>query len=73
MNNRKHKVPTTKTEIIAFIQNELGVKVERIEQLGNGIVYCKLFEKLYPGSINLKKLKLNPKVDYDNLHNLKLL
>jgi hypothetical protein len=56
---QKKRSLATKSEIFKFIEYELGVLVTAIEELGNGVVYCRLFEKLYPGSI--KKIKMNAK------------
>lgn len=47
--------------------------VNKVEDLGNGVAFCRLFAVMYPGTIQLNKLNPKAKVDHENIRNLKLL
>ena len=44
----------------------------KVEDLGDGVVYCKIINHYFPGTININRLNLQPKNEYDYSLNLKL-
>jgi hypothetical protein len=44
----------------------------KVEDLGDGVIYCKIINHYFPGSVNLNRLNLNPKNEYEYSLNLKL-
>ncbi|KAL4488947.1 hypothetical protein ABPG72_005734 [Tetrahymena utriculariae] len=63
----------SKNEILAWINDLLKVNMTLIEQLGSGTMYCQLLDVIFPGQIPLSKVKWTAKLEYDFLHNFKIL
>ena len=71
----------SRTELLKWINNTLQVQnrsniklnLQKIEELGTGAVYCQLFDAVYPGKISLKKVKWTANLEYEYLHNFKIL
>ncbi|KAL4441708.1 hypothetical protein ABPG74_008705 [Tetrahymena malaccensis] len=63
----------SKNEILAWINDLLKVNMTLIEQLGSGTMYCQLLDVIYPGQVPLSKVKWTAKLEYDFLHNFKIL
>ena len=59
--------------LIKWINNILDIKLERIEQLGAGNVYCQLLDAAHPGKVPLMKVKWAAKTYIDFLYNFKIL
>lgn len=51
---------------LKIIQNFTQIDIKSIEELGNGVVYCKLFDRIYPGTGIMKKIKLNANKEWEN-------
>lgn len=45
----------------------------QLEQLGNGVAYCLILHHYFPSYINVKKVCMCPRRQFDNIHNLRLL
>lgn len=45
----------------------------QLEQLGNGVAYCLILHHYFPSHINVKKVCMCPRRQFDNIHNLRLL
>lgn len=63
----------SKSELLEWINSYFDVNYTKIEQCGNGVVYCLIFDTLYPNTININKLSKNPKTEFQILTNFKLL
>lgn len=66
-------VTASRSELLEWINTYFDVNYTKIEQCGNGEVYCLIFNALFPNTINISKLNKNPKNDYNILNNYKLL
>ncbi|CAD8126673.1 unnamed protein product [Paramecium sonneborni] len=62
----------SKTEILHWINALLKTNLTKIEQLGNGIAYCKLLNMIDPTCLNPTKIVLKTKTQIDHINNLKL-
>ncbi|KAL0251936.1 hypothetical protein GEMRC1_001148 [Eukaryota sp. GEM-RC1] len=62
-----------KRVILDWIKDFFGLKVDKIEHLGNGAVYLHIMDALYPNAVNLSKANFNAYLEHDNLRNLKYL
>lgn len=60
-------------EIIAWINDTLKTNMSKIEELCTGGVYCQFMDMLFPGSVNLKKVKLDAKLEHEYINNFKAL
>ncbi|XP_041447710.1 microtubule-associated protein RP/EB family member 1-like [Drosophila obscura] len=63
----------SRKEIIKWVNNALNIKIKELEALGSGAEYCRLFNQLRPGIINLKKVKYGSRLQSDFQSNLILL
>ncbi|XP_055386708.1 microtubule-associated protein RP/EB family member 2-like [Condylostylus longicornis] len=59
-------------ELLNWVNDTLSANYKKIEELCSGIAYCQLMEKIFPGSVAMKKLKVNAKMDHEYIWNLKL-
>ena len=44
-----------------------------MEELGTGAAYCQFMDMLFPGTVPLKRVKFNTKLEHEYLNNFKLL
>lgn len=63
----------SKSELISWINSTFDLNYTKVDQCGNGVVYCLIFNSLYPNIINPAKINTNPKTDFQILNNFKLL
>lgn len=59
-------------EIVAWVNKQLSCYIYKIEELCTGAVYCCLMDKLYPGIINMEKVKIRANLEYEFLANFRL-
>mmetsp|Transcript_10847 Transcript_10847/g.28155 ORF Transcript_10847/g.28155 Transcript_10847/m.28155 type:complete len:282 (+) Transcript_10847:74-919(+) len=64
---------TGRKEIVAWIQSKYQPSLQRIEDLCTGAVYCQIIDSIYPGSVQLSKVKFNAKQEHEFVHNYKIL
>ncbi|CAD8089207.1 unnamed protein product [Paramecium primaurelia] len=62
----------SKSEILHWINALLKTNFSKIEQLGNGVAYCKLLNMIDPTCLNPSKIVLKTKTQIDHISNLKL-
>ncbi|CAK58719.1 unnamed protein product (macronuclear) [Paramecium tetraurelia] len=62
----------SKSEILHWINTLLKTNFTKIEQLGNGVAYCKLLNLIDPTCLNSTKIVLKTKTQIDHISNLKL-
>lgn len=63
----------SKTETLLWINSILKTNFTKIEQLGNGVAYCRLLHFIDPTCINAIKIINKTKNQIDHISNLKLL
>lgn len=74
------RVPTSVTsdnlsrhDMLAWINESLQLNLTKIEQLCSGAAYCQFMDMLFPGSIALKKVKFQAKLEHEYIQNFKIL
>lgn len=60
-------------DIITWINDTLQAGYTKIEELCSGSAYCQFMDMLFPGSIMLKKIKLNTQLEHEYINNFKQL
>ncbi|KAL7691492.1 putative microtubule-associated protein RP/EB [Plasmopara halstedii] len=60
-------------ELLAWLNEFLQTDYTKIEHLADGIAYCQIFNTIYPGKVNLKRLNLHARTETENERNLKVL
>ena len=59
--------------MLAWINESLQLNLTKIEQLCSGAAYCQFMDMLFPGSIALKKVKFQAKLEREYIQNFKIL
>ncbi|CAF0754006.1 unnamed protein product [Didymodactylos carnosus] len=60
-------------DILQWINNALDANYVKVEDLCTGAAYCQFMEMMFPGSMQLKKVKFNAKLEHENIQNFKVL
>jgi RP/EB family microtubule-associated protein len=60
-------------EIIEYLNNQLDLSLEKIEQTASGAVACQLMDKFFPGSVQMKRVNWEAKSDFQFIENYKIL
>ncbi|XP_059172590.1 microtubule-associated protein RP/EB family member 1-like isoform X1 [Physella acuta] len=60
-------------DMIAWINDTLQTSYTKIEELCSGAAYCQFMDLLFPGSLSLKKVKFNTKLEHEYIQNFKVL
>lgn len=60
-------------DIIAWINDTLKTNLSKIEELCTGGVYCQFMDMMFPGSIRMKKVKFDTKLEHEYISNFKAL
>ncbi|XP_067938181.1 microtubule-associated protein RP/EB family member 1-like [Watersipora subatra] len=60
-------------DMLAWVNNTLESNFGKIEQLCTGAAYCQFMHMLFPGSILLKKVKFQTKLEHEYISNFKVL
>merc|ERR1712228_235563 len=60
-------------DMIQWINTSLGMQHKKIEELCSGAVYCQFMDMLFPGSLNLRKVKWQAKLEHEYVSNFKVL
>lgn len=58
-------------DIIAWINGTLQTNYTKIEELCTGAAYCQFMDMLFPGSIVLKRVKLDARLEHEWINNFK--
>ena len=59
--------------MLAWVNDSLSTKYSKIEELCTGAIYCQFMDMLFPGSVMLKKVKFNTKLEHEYINNFKVL
>ncbi|XP_033265788.1 microtubule-associated protein RP/EB family member 1-like [Orcinus orca] len=60
-------------DMLAWINESVQLNLTKIEQLCSGAAYCQFMDMLFPGSIALKKVKFQAKLEHEYIQNFKIL
>lgn len=63
----------SKSALLEWINAYFDINYTKIEQCGNGAVYCMIFNALYPNIINVSRIHGSPSTEFETLSNYKLL
>ncbi|XP_012937996.1 microtubule-associated protein RP/EB family member 1 isoform X2 [Aplysia californica] len=60
-------------DMIAWVNDSLQTSYSKIEELCSGAAYCQFMDLLFPGSVVLKRVKFNTKLEHEYIQNFKQL
>ncbi|KPP64684.1 microtubule-associated protein RP/EB family member 1-like [Scleropages formosus] len=60
-------------DMLAWVNESLQMNHTKIEMLCSGAAYCQFMDMLFPGSVPLKKVKFQAKLEHEFIHNFKIL
>jgi len=60
-------------EMLAWVNGNLQSQFGKIEELGTGAAYCQFMDMLFPGTVPLKRVKYNSKLEHEYITNFKIL
>ncbi|XP_017037619.1 microtubule-associated protein RP/EB family member 1-like [Drosophila kikkawai] len=69
---KHHQGQWSRFQILAWISYELNTHLYKVEDLGTGAAYCCLMDKLFPGTIDMLKVKCLSNQEYEFLANFRL-
>lgn len=69
-----HQSQLSRQTVIAWIRTILPdvQPSTRIEELGKGVLYCRIINYYFPGVILINRIILHPKTEYENTLNLRI-
>lgn len=59
-------------ELTNWIRQNFEPAFQKVEDLANGVVYCQILNTIYPGAIQMSKVKMTAKTEVDFIHNFKV-
>uniref|UniRef100_W5MEM5 DNA (cytosine-5-)-methyltransferase n=1 Tax=Lepisosteus oculatus TaxID=7918 RepID=W5MEM5_LEPOC len=62
-----------RVELLAWLNDSLQTKFTKVEQICSGAAYCQLMDWLFPGSMDLNKIKFQAQEELEFIHNYNLL
>jgi len=60
-------------ELTNWIRHYFEPAFQKVEDCANGVVYCQILQSIYPGSVQMGKVKMCAKTEVDFIHNFKVL
>lgn len=63
---------TSKTELLAWINNTLHLEITGIEQAKTGAIFCQLLDAAYPGKVKMNKVNWSAKSEPEYISNFKI-
>jgi len=60
-------------ELTNWIKGNFDAGFSKVEDLASGVIYCQIVDSIYPGVIQMSKVKRDAKIEVDFLHNFKIL
>jgi len=64
---------TSRHEMLEWINSTLDCNISKIEELCSGAVYCQFMDMLFPGNVQMKRIKWNTKLEHEYINNFKIL
>ena len=59
-------------ELAEWIRDNFDPGFSKVEDLASGVVYCKIMDSIYPGSVSMSKVKKDAKIEVDFIHNFRV-
>ncbi|TEB27397.1 EB1 domain-containing protein [Coprinellus micaceus] len=63
---------TSRTDLLAWLNELLQINYTKVEQCGSGGAYCQIIDSIY-GDLPMNRVKMNAKHEYEYLANFKVL
>ena len=63
----------SRKDILGWVNGTLNTDLATVDELGKGDIYCRLIHHFHPGSVQLSKVLMEPKMEYESILNLKYL
>lgn len=60
-------------DMLSWVNDSLRTNFSKIEELCSGAAYCQFMDLLFPGSVYLKKVKVDARLEHDRISNWKVL
>lgn len=60
-------------DMLAWVNQSLDARFNKIEEMCTGAAYCQFMDMLFPGSIQIKKVKFRTNLEHEYIHNFKIL
>ena len=60
-------------EMLAWVNDCLQTKYAKVEELCSGAAYCQFMDMLFPGCLQIKKVKFRTKLEHEYIQNFKVL
>ncbi|XP_046563976.1 microtubule-associated protein RP/EB family member 1-like isoform X2 [Haliotis rubra] len=60
-------------DIIGWVNDTLQANYTKIEELCSGSSFCQFMDMMFPGSIQMKRIKFNTKLEHEYINNFKCL
>eukprot|EP00095_Tigriopus_kingsejongensis_P003016 snap_masked-scaffold170_size291898-processed-gene-1.9 protein:Tk03016 transcript:snap_masked-scaffold170_size291898-processed-gene-1.9-mRNA-1 annotation:"microtubule-associated protein rp eb family member 1" len=60
-------------DMLAWVNQSLDSRFSKIEEMCTGAAYCQFMDMLFPGSIQIKKVKFRTNLEHEYIHNFKIL
>lgn len=60
-------------DMLAWVNDCLSSKYTKIEEMCSGSAYCQFMDMLFPGSVQLKKVKFKTQLEHEYVQNFKVL
>ncbi|XP_064486851.1 microtubule-associated protein RP/EB family member 1-like [Ornithodoros turicata] len=60
-------------DMLNWVNGSLKTRYTKIEELCSGAAYCQFMDMLFPGSVNLRKVKFRTNLEHEYIQNFKVL
>ena len=60
-------------ELLAWANDMFSLQLTKVEQCATGSVYCQIIDSVYPGTVQMGKVRWGAKHDYEYVENYKVL
>lgn len=60
-------------ELLSWVNDTLGVNYSKVEQFASGAAACQLCDVIWPGAVQMKKVKFDAKLEHEYIANYKIL
>lgn len=64
---------TSRHDLLQWINDTLGLNYSKVEQFASGAAACQLCDVIWPGEVQIKKVKFHAKHEHEYVHNYKIL